>query len=1357
MSIPAGGGDRPRPRTLEDLLATVRTWKDYRDVLHRLADRDGWDDDRLRAYADACDPIEERKKPPREKVERFLNQLGRIEALQREPLLKKWETLSAMGAAGFPDVGKIRGMPWKERLTQVTDWDGFRHCLRSTLRVDGLSQADVSKGSTYRNRKSLSTGAISNLLQNGGTTTPTPLTIQKFLDGVGLTTEADQKPFLNKRAELVGRRAAVFPQPRPADTQPAVPHRDHRWTMVGRDDPRGHFTSRAQGYQGGYVRGADRFRGRQKAVDTARAWVLREQPPGRPLVITGQPGAGKSAVLARVILDLEQASTVAGVAVHARDATLEHVVAGIAQAAGLTGKVSRSELYDTMKDNSGTPLVIAVDALDEVPDVEQRREIVKLLTALAGLPLLRVAVATRPLTAADRYTSRGLLPALGVLGPDSSNLVDLDAAGYLDPDGLRQFILAVLTGDGIEPPSPYRDQLQAADRLAELIAERASSNHHQPGSNYLVAALAATSLTGRDQILDPDIPGFDPTQIPSTVGEAITKYSDRLGEGKAVTMGLLTALAYAQGSGLDHDRWITFTKALGYPADAADVATLRDSPAADYLLQTITNDHTLLTRLFHQALTDELLTLRQGLHHRDQKLITQTLLPAAARYWTHTATAPAPTGPRGWTYIDDYTRQHLPTHAAAGRLLDQLMTDPGFLLACPPERILQHRHTLTDRDATTAAAALEATATSDWAGWDADRRAWWLHVWVRKTRIAVLADALITNHPAWSWHVHTAIWSGSIHRTLTGHTGEVWAVAAWTDSDGRTRIASGSEDETVRVWDPETGEQLAELVGHTGEVNAVAGWTDPDGRTRIVSGSEDETLLVWDPETGEQLAELVDYTGTVHAVAVWTGPNGRTRIASGSDDRTVGVWDPDTGRKLGKLVGHTSVVYAVAWWAGTDGRTRIASGSSCGTVLVWDPETGEQLAELTGDMAMVWAVAGWTGPNDRTRIAHASEDWTLRVWDPESEQLAELIGHTDGVAAVAVWAGPDGRIRIVSGSGDETVRVWNPETGEQLAKLVGHTGSVRAVAVWTGTDGRPRIASGSDDETVRVWDPESEQLAELVGHTGTIYAMAVWTSTGGRARIASGSADKTVRVWDPETGEQLAEFTGRIGVTGPVHAVAVWADTDGRARIASGGEDETVRVWDPETGEQLAELTGHTATTNSLATWRVAVWAVAGWAGTGGRAWIASGGDDGTVRVWDPETGEQLAGLTGHTGPVRAMAVWTGTDGRPRIASGSDDWTVRVWDPETGEQPAELTDHTGPVRAMAVWTGTDGPTRIVSGGDDETVRVWDPETGEQLAELTGHTGPVRAMAVWTGTDGRPRIASGSDDRTVMVWVSASHT
>ena len=104
--------------------------------------------------------------------------------------------------------------------------------------------------------------------------------------------------------------------------------------------------------------------------------------------------------------------------------------------------------------------------------------------------------------------------------------------------------------------------------------------------------------------------------------------------------------------------------------------------------------------------------------------------------------------------------------------------------------------------------------------------------------------------------------------------------------------------------------------------------------------------------------------------------------------------------------------------------------------------------------------------------------------------------------------------------------------------------------------------------------------------------------------------------------------------------------------------------------------------------------------------WLATAGDDGTVRIWDPATGQQRATLTGHTGAVRAVAI--APDGT-WLATASDDGTVRIWDPATGQHRATLTGHTGAVTAVAI--APDG-TWLATASDDGTVRIWDPATGQ---------------------------------------------
>ena len=186
-----------------------------------------------------------------------------------------------------------------------------------------------------------------------------------------------------------------------------------------------------------------------------------------------------------------------------------------------------------------------------------------------------------------------------------------------------------------------------------------------------------------------------------------------------------------------------------------------------------------------------------------------------------------------------------------------------------------------------------------------------------------------------------------------------------------------------------------------------------------------------------------------------------------------------------------------------------------------------------------------------------------------------------------------------------------------------------------------------------------------------------------------------------QPGEALRQTL--TGHDGEVEAVAVSAD--GRTAV-SGGEDGTVRVWDLAGTAAPRVLTGHDGDVEAVAV------------SADGRTAV-SGGDDGTVRVWDLAGTAAPRVLTGHDGSVAAVAV--SADGRTAV-SGGDDGTVRVWDLAGTAAPRVLTGHDGPVVAVAV--SADGRT-AVSGGGDGTVRVWDLAGTAAPRVLTGHDGPVQ--------------------------------
>jgi WD40 repeat protein len=421
-------------------------------------------------------------------------------------------------------------------------------------------------------------------------------------------------------------------------------------------------------------------------------------------------------------------------------------------------------------------------------------------------------------------------------------------------------------------------------------------------------------------------------------------------------------------------------------------------------------------------------------------------------------------------------------------------------------------------------------------------------------------------------------------KVLRGHEGPV--LAAGFSPDG-ARIVSGSDDNTVRVRDAQSGAELLVLRGH--KKNVFATGFSPDG-ARIVSGSWDNTVRVWDAASG---AELLVLRG--HERPVWAAgfsPDG-ARIVSGSSDATVRVWDAASGAELLVPRGREGAVSAAGF--SPDGA-RLVSGSAEGTVRVWDARSGAELLVMPGHEEPVWAVR--FSP-DGSRIVSGSEDNTVRVWDAASgAELLVLRDHNWAVRAVGF--SPDGA-RLVSGADDKTVRVWDAKSGAKLMVLRGHEGIVRAAGF--SPDGA-RIVSGSADNTTRVWDAQGgAQLLVLRGHGRPV--LAAGFSPGG-ARIVSGSAEGTVRVWDAASGAELMVLRGHEG---PVRAAEFSPDG---ARLLSGSADKTVRVWDAASGAELLVLRGYER--NGFA---------AGFSPDGAR--LVSGSKDGTLRItWIGRSKQEL-------------------------------------------------------------------------------------------------------------------------------------
>jgi WD40 repeat protein len=283
------------------------------------------------------------------------------------------------------------------------------------------------------------------------------------------------------------------------------------------------------------------------------------------------------------------------------------------------------------------------------------------------------------------------------------------------------------------------------------------------------------------------------------------------------------------------------------------------------------------------------------------------------------------------------------------------------------------------------------------------------------------------------------------------------------------------------------------LTGHSDCLDSVA--YSPDGRY-LASGSRDNTIKIWEVATGKQLRTLTGHSEIVFSVAY--SPDGRY-LASGSRDNTIKIWEVATG-KVRTITGHSGWVFSVAY--SPDGRY-LASGSADKTIKIWEVATGKQLRTLTDHSMTVWSVA--YSPDGRY-LASGSLDKTIKIWEVATgTELRTLTGYSIGVLSVVY--SPDGHY-LASGSNDNTIKIWEVATGKQLRTPTGHSEVVRSVVY--SPDGR-YLASGSQDKTIKIWEVATgKELRTLTGHFQTVFSVVY--SPDGRY-LASGSADKTIKIW----------------------------------------------------------------------------------------------------------------------------------------------------------------------------------------------------------------------------------------------------
>lgn len=294
-------------------------------------------------------------------------------------------------------------------------------------------------------------------------------------------------------------------------------------------------------------------------------------------------------------------------------------------------------------------------------------------------------------------------------------------------------------------------------------------------------------------------------------------------------------------------------------------------------------------------------------------------------------------------------------------------------------------------------------------------------------------------------------------QTLVGHEGTVRPSFA---PDGKT-IATGSDDQTIKLWDVASGKMLRSLPGHGSGVWRVA--FAPDGKA--LAGIAYQKLFLWDPMTGQQVRVIDAHSDTIRSVCF--SPDCKM-IATGGNDETVRLWDAATWKSIwsqkierhGKL---PEIVWSVAF--SPDGKSlAVGSGNGIGgdgRVRVLDPSNGEVRHTFDGSEGeQVWAVA--FSPDGKLLASGTTLGGRVTLRNSETWQVVRE--WTEGGMLRSLAWSPDGK--MVATAIDKDVVLWDSATGKRLRTLSGHGNFIMGIAF--SPDGK-QLVSGGIDRTARVW------------------------------------------------------------------------------------------------------------------------------------------------------------------------------------------------------------------------------------------------------------------------------------------------
>jgi WD40 repeat protein len=589
-----------------------------------------------------------------------------------------------------------------------------------------------------------------------------------------------------------------------------------------------------------------------------------------------------------------------------------------------------------------------------------------------------------------------------------------------------------------------------------------------------------------------------------------------------------------------------------------------------------------------------------------------------------------------------------------------------------------------------------------------------------------------------------------------GHTSYVESVAI--SPNGKYAL-SGSQDETVKLWEISSGKLLRTLEGHNWVVTSVA--FSPDGNLAI-SSSYDGTLILWKVSSGKLIKRLDSGSGSVYSVTF--SPNGRL-ILSATENGELIVWETSTGKLIRRLKEHTGSVSSVAFSA--NGRFAMSS-SLDDTIIIWEVNSWKIVQRLKGNNSPGGVLHAAFSPDGKYVLSESKDGINLNLLDVSSGLVVRRFeGHNSWVSAVKF--SPDGRYALssswdgalilwdvssgmivrrfegqarrfeyykncindvvfsanghyaLSGSNDRSLVLWDVVSGRPVKQFTGHTTEVGRMDL--SPDGN-YILTAQSDGLLNLWQLNKGSLVkQFRGHDGWIDA--VKFSSDGQF-ILSTDLNNRIILWGASTGKQLQHFT----IGDRVNAIAISPDN----RFILAGRGSKLYIWEISSGTLIHQFTGLEGIISIAMS-------------PNGHFIVAGCGKK--LILWDFNTKKQIKEFIGHTHSIPHIVF---SDDNRSVLSFSYDKSFIEWDINSGNVLRKIVMNNHGYYPIVF--SPDGNFAFSAGqyvdylnDFSKRLTLWDLKTGKELKRFEGHKAKVNGVLLAS----RSLLFSCSEDNTTKIW------